>query len=168
MIDTWALNPSQLAEHLSMSHTRTAMLKTAPSVGDTLLSNHRNAMLTIMADDSPPGTHDTLIAACDAHRYRQLGADGHLNCSDNFQTSLRAVGIAASSVPPTPDLWNIFMNNPCQEDHHLTPGRELLLEAPRGKKGACVELRAEMDLWVVMSSCRQDMLPGMIPYRCRL
>ncbi|MCJ1469125.1 hypothetical protein MMC07_007758 [Pseudocyphellaria aurata] len=161
VIDTWALNPSQFAEHLSMSHT-TAVLKTAPSVGDTLFSNRRNAMLTIIADSSPPGTHDTLIAACDAHRYRQLGADGHLNCSDNFQTSLRAVGIAASSIPPTPDPWNLFMNNPRQDDS-LTPGKELLLEAPHGKKGAYIELRAEMDLWVVMSSCPQDMLPGMVP-----
>ena len=166
VIDTWALNPSQPTEYLSMSHTRTAVLKTAPTVGDTLISNQRNAMLTIIADTSPPGTHDTLIAACDAHRYRQLGAAGHVNCSDNFQISLRAVGIAASSLPSTPDPWNLFMNNPRQAHHstlHQNPGKELVLEAPQGEKGACVELRAEMNLWIVMSSCPQDMIPGMVP-----
>lgn len=166
VIDTWALNPLQPAEHLSMSHTRTAVLKIAPTVGDTLISNQRNAMFTIIADTSPPGTHDTLIAACDAHRYRQLGAAEHLNCSDNFQTTLRAVGITASSLPSTPDPWNLFMNNPRPDDPtdlHQNPGKKLVLEAPQGEKGAYVELRAEMDLWVVMSSCPQDMLPGMVP-----
>lgn len=166
VIDTWALNPLQMAEHLSMSHTRTAVLKIAPTVGDALFSNQRNAMLTVLADTSPPGTHDTLIAACDAHRYRQLGAPEHPNCSDNFQTSLRAVGVAASSVPPTPDPWNLFMNNVRNEDRtnlHGNPGNKPTLEAPHGEQGACVELRAEMNLWIVMSSCPQDMLPGMVP-----
>lgn len=166
VIDTWALNSLQPAEYLSMSHTRTAMLKIALTVDDTLISNQRNAMLTIIADTSPPGTHDTLIAACDAHRYRQLGAEGHLNCSDNFQTSLRAVGLAASSLPATPDPWNLFMNNSRQNDYtnlHQNPGKKLVLEAPQGEKGASVELRAEMDLWIVMSSCPQDMISGMVP-----
>lgn len=163
VIDTWALNPLQPAEHLSMSHTRTTILKIAPTVGDTLISNQRNAMLTITLDTSPPGTHDTLIAACDAHRYRQLGAAGHVNCSDNFRTALRVLGLAASSIPPTPDPWNLFMNNPSPDDQPQNPGERLPLEAPRGEKGAYVELRAEMDLWVVMSSCPQDMLPGMVP-----
>ena len=44
--------------------------------------------------------HDTLIAACDVHRYRQLGAVGHHdNCTDNLALALDKLGLAAPRTP---------------------------------------------------------------------
>src|SRR5947209_1922974 len=76
VVDTWAFNAGDTSEFMSMEHSRAAMLRVNPKVGDTLTTNRRRAILTLVADTTP-GIHDTLIAACDIHRYRQLGAVGH-------------------------------------------------------------------------------------------
>ena len=107
VVDFWALCQQDLSEHLSMEHTRTAIGRLMPRVGDTLVSNRRQPMLTVIADTSP-GIHDTLIASCDAERYRQLGFDGeHDNCLANFQRALADLGLPA---PPLPAPLNLFMN----------------------------------------------------------
>ncbi|WP_263496525.1 urea carboxylase-associated family protein, partial [Mesorhizobium sp. BR1-1-7] len=72
VVDTWAFRADDMAEFMSMEHSRGAMLKVNPRAGDTLLSNKRRPMLTILEDTSG-GVHDTLIAACDRYRYEQLG-----------------------------------------------------------------------------------------------
>src|SRR5215831_6369212 len=64
VVDTWAFARSDLCEHMSMEHTRAALLRLTPTVGDALFTNHRRPILKLAADTSP-GVHDTLIAACD-------------------------------------------------------------------------------------------------------
>ncbi|HJS96917.1 MAG TPA: urea carboxylase-associated family protein, partial [Solirubrobacteraceae bacterium] len=82
VVDTWALARPDASEYLSMEHTRTSLGKLMPAAGDHLYSSRRRPLLTLVEDTSP-GTHDTLIAACDPERYRLLGADdGHANCAD--------------------------------------------------------------------------------------
>lgn len=73
VVDTWAFDSRDptASHHLSMEHTRTSLLKISIGVGDTLVSNHRSPILTVVADTSP-GVHDTLIAACDSNRYSQV------------------------------------------------------------------------------------------------
>jgi hypothetical protein len=68
VVDTWALNPADLGEWLSMEHTRVALTKLSISVGDQLCSSRRRPMLTL-SEDTSPGVHDTLMAACDPERY---------------------------------------------------------------------------------------------------
>ena len=72
VVDLWALCPPDLTERLSMEHTRVAIGRLVPQVGDTLVSSVRRPMLTMVADTSP-GVHDTLMASCDTERYRLLG-----------------------------------------------------------------------------------------------
>src|SRR5487761_1409042 len=89
VVDTWAVCPPDGAEHMSMEHTRVALGRLVPRAGDALYSNGRRALLTLVADTSP-GVHDTLMASCDAERYRQLGAEGgHASCAGNFAAALR-------------------------------------------------------------------------------
>jgi uncharacterized protein YcgI (DUF1989 family) len=150
VVDTWAFNADDVGEHLSMEHSRAAILKLAPAVGDTLVSNRRNPMLTLV-DDTTPGVHDMLIAACDAHRYRQLGATGyHDSCTDNLKSALAELGVV---VPVTPSPLNLFMNVPVRADGSLT------FEPPVSSPGEFVSLRADMDLIIVFSACPQDMVP---------
>ena len=150
VIDTWAFNAGDMSEFMSMEHSRAAMLKLSPQVGDTLVTNRRRAILTLVADTTP-GIHDTLIAACDIHRYRQLGAIGHHdNCTHNLALALGALGITA---PQTPAPLNLFMNV-------LVAGNGALsFQPPVSEAGQYIAFRAEMDLIIVLSACPQDMVP---------
>src|SRR5258708_7512684 len=84
VVDTWALSTVDPRERMSMEHTRTALRKITPQVGDALYSNKRRVIATLLEDTSP-GVHDTLIAACDQIRYAELGHQGHHdNCQENY------------------------------------------------------------------------------------
>jgi uncharacterized protein len=150
VVDTWAFNEADIDEFMSMEHSRAAMLKLSPAVGDTLVTNRRRPILTVV-EDTTPGIHDTLIAACDRYRYQQLGGrDGHENCTDNLAAALGALGID-DAVTPSP--LNLFMNVEATSDGRIA------FRAPVSAPGQYVTLRAEMDLIIALSACPQDLLP---------
>jgi len=150
VVDTWAFNPADMAEFMSMEHARVHMGRINPTTGSALLSNRRRPMLTLIEDTSG-GVHDTLLAACDIHRYRMLGAAGyHDNCTDNLHLALKAINRASSE---TPSPLNLFQNSSIKSDGGL------IIEPPVAPAGSHVSLRAEMDLIVVFSACPQDMAP---------
>lgn len=150
VVDTWAFNFADMAEFMSMEHARVHMGRVNPIVGSVLLSNRRRPMLT-MTEDTSGGVHDTLLAACDIHRYRMLGAAGyHDNCTDNLHKALKAIGLAAGE---TPSPLNLFQNSSIKSDGSL------IIEPPVAPAGSHVGLRAEIDLIVVFSACPQDMAP---------
>jgi hypothetical protein len=150
VVDTWAFSRAGLTEFMSMEHSRAAMQRLIPAVGDALLTNHRRPILTLLEDTSG-GIHDTLMAACDVYRYQGLGcADYHDNCTDNLAQGMRDIGL----VPPeTPSPLNLFMNIP------WTAAGRLSFEPPVSTPGSYVVLRAEMDLVIAFSACPQDILP---------
>lgn len=83
-------------QYLSMQHTRASLSRIIPKVGDTLVSNERKPMLTLV-EDTTPGIHDTMVAACDRWRYEELGAKGyHRNCSDNLMEGMQELGKSVS------------------------------------------------------------------------
>lgn len=150
VVDTWAFSASDISEFMSMEHSRGAMLRLNPRTGDTLRSNRRRSMLTLVEDTSG-GVHDTLIAACDRHRYEQLGHVGHHdNCTDNLAQALADLGLAASE---TPCPLNLFMNIPVHDEQAIS------FEPPVSTPGYHVSLRAEMDLVIAFSACPQDLAP---------
>ena len=90
--DLWAFAAANPAEYLSWEHARAGIGRIVPRVGDALLTNRRRPILTLVEDTSP-GVHDTLIAACDLFRYLGLGCtDYHDNCSDNLRMAMAAIG----------------------------------------------------------------------------
>jgi uncharacterized protein YcgI (DUF1989 family) len=148
--DTWLFNSADLSEFSSMEHARAHFNSIIPKVGDALFSNRRRAIGTLLSDTSP-GIHDTLMAACDLHRYTNLGVEGyHDSCADNMRLALQAIGLRAHEVPQPLNLW---MNIPVKPDYRV----EWL--PPVSKAGDYVEIRAEMDVVVVMSACPQDIVP---------
>jgi uncharacterized protein YcgI (DUF1989 family) len=150
VVDTWAFAAGNMAEFMSMEHSRVHMGRVNPVAGSVLLSNRRRPILTLVEDTSG-GVHDTLLAACDVHRYRMLGAVGyHRNCTDNLAEALQALGL---SPPGTPSPLNLFQNS------SIKPGGELVIEPPVAPPGVHVTLRAGMDLVIVFSACPQDMAP---------
>jgi uncharacterized protein YcgI (DUF1989 family) len=150
VVDTWALCLPDATEHLSMEHTRAALLRLVPRVGDQLVTNRREVALTVI-DDTSPGVHDTLIPACDPARYRMLGApEGHASCQQNFLAAVRETGLDQTHVPSP---LNLFMNVPWSADGRLE------FAPPLSRPGDLVRFRAERDLLLVLSACPQDLVP---------
>jgi uncharacterized protein YcgI (DUF1989 family) len=147
--DFWALR-ADLGGHLSMEHTRTVLSALTPRSGDGLVDNHREPMLTIV-EDSSPGVHDTLIAACDPRRYAMLGYHGHhASCTENFRAALGKLQLRYPSVPAP---FNLFMNVGWDASGNLS------FAAPLSRPGDRMLFRAEVDVLVVVSACPQDLVP---------
>ncbi|KAF2724836.1 hypothetical protein K431DRAFT_309950 [Polychaeton citri CBS 116435] len=155
-------------QYMSMPHTRASTLHIRPQVDDVLVSNLREPML-ILVEDSSPGVHDTLIAACDPQRYQGLGVESweeHGSCAENLVLALKelneraglkgskAVG-ADVTINSVPAPLNLFMNIPWNAEG---VDGQLSFDAPATKAGDYVRLRAVRDVVVVMSACPQDVL----------
>ncbi len=150
VVDTWAFSTEDLREFMSMEHIRPTLTRIFPHAGDDLVTNRRRPILHF-AEDSSPGVHDTLMAACDDYRYGLLGcSEYHDNCTDNLFAALRNIGLAAPECPSPLNLW---MNIPVDGAGNTAWG------VPASKPGDYVVLRAEMDCVVAMSCCPQDILP---------
>ncbi len=150
VVDTWAFSAADLSEFMSMEHSRAHIGGIFPKPGDSMVSNRRRAILTLV-EDSSPGIHDTLIAACDRYRYELLGCEGHHDsCTDNLAAALGELGM---TPPETPSPWNMWMNIPVAADGAVS------FEPPVTKPGDYVVLRAERDAMVVFSCCPQDIIP---------
>lgn len=150
VVDFWAFSAEDVTEFMSMEHTRPTIGRIRPKVGDALVTNRRRPILTLV-EDTLPGIHDTLIAACDDYRYGLLGCkEYHENCTDNLFAAMRQLGIKPSECPSPLNLW---MNVPVSEEG------ETGWAQPVSKQGDFVVLTASMDCIVAMSACPQDILP---------
>jgi hypothetical protein len=96
--------------------------------------------------------HDTFMAACDRRRYELLGVKGyHRNCCDNMMEGMFAIGLT-----PARRLlasFNIFMNIRVQPD-----GNSLATLPTVTRPGDAITLRADMDCYVCLSACPQDIV----------
>ncbi len=150
VVDSWAFNADDMTEFMSMEHSRAGFRRLVSQIGDCYLTNRRRPILTV-TDDTSPGRHDTLIAACDTYRYQALGHRGHHdNCTDNLRDALAALGL---KTPETPSPLNLFMNIPWELDGAL------FWREPMSQPGDGITFRAEMDLVAVFSACPMDLLP---------
>ena len=113
------------------------------------MSNEGNVMLTITADTC--GRHDTLGGACAAEsnqvRYGLEKKPMH-SCRDSFLRALAESDTGLGKRDLTSNI-NFFMNVP------LTPEGGLTFEDGISGAGKYVEMRAEMDVLVLVSNCPQ-------------
>jgi uncharacterized protein len=152
VVDMWALVHPRDGddEFTSMEHTRVALTRLVPRVGDGIYSTRRRVLVTLVEDTSP-GVHDTLLAACDPERYRLLGgATDHASCAQNFATALAEHGRA---LPRAPAPFNHFMNIP------WNAAGELEFAPSPARAGDSVTFQAEIDVLVVVSACPMDLNP---------
>jgi len=119
------------------------------TAGTVLLSNEGNPMLTIIADTC--GRHDTLGGACSAEsntvRYALEKRHMH-SCRDSFLLALAEWDNGMSKRDLSSNI-NFFMNVP------VTPDGKLTFEDGISDAGRYVEMRAEMDVLVLISNCPQ-------------
>jgi hypothetical protein len=146
-VDALFYNASDHAERYSMQDTLLGMGAPYIEIGTALLSNEGNVLATVIADSC--GRHDTLAGCCSCesnsvrfgHKTRYLHA-----CRENFILELGRHGMSKRDIVPN---VNFFMNVPISEDGELAVVDGI--SAPDGH----VDLRAEMDLLVVISNCPQ-------------
>ncbi|SVB64786.1 uncharacterized protein METZ01_LOCUS217640, partial [marine metagenome] len=66
VVDTWAFNRADLEEFMSMEHSRTFLSRIMARVGDSMATNRRRPILTLVEDTTvegdTAGIHDTLLA----------------------------------------------------------------------------------------------------------
>jgi len=151
VVDFWALRADRPDIAMSMQHSRIVWRNLRPRPGDKMLDEERADMMTLVEDTSP-GVHDTVIAACDPIRYAQLGAElGHRSCCTNFAEALSALSVTRSGPVPAP--LNLFMNIPWDLDGNIT------FDPTVSAAGDSVLFRADVDVIVVASACPMDIVP---------
>jgi len=148
-VDTLFYNASNSEERYSAADTIRSQGRLYLTTGSQLLSNDGNVMLTITADTC--GRHDTLGGACSAEsntvRYSLDKRHMH-SCRDNFLLALTRSGIGLTKRD-LPSNINFFMNVP------VTPEGKLTFADGISAAGRYVEMRAEMDIIVLISNCPQ-------------
>jgi uncharacterized protein YcgI (DUF1989 family) len=148
--DLFAFTAADPGEFASASHTRVAIGKLFPRAGDPVLTNRRRPILS-MLEDTSPGWHDMLYAACDPARYASLGAPAsHRSCAGNLAEALAGRGLEAG---PVPQPINVFM------DVRAGPDGTLASSPASSRPGDYLAFRAAQECIIVLSSCPMDIVP---------
>jgi uncharacterized protein len=152
-VDTLFYNAENYADRYSAQDTIRQQSNIYLTTGTQLISTQRNVLLTIVADTC--GRHDTLGGACSAEsnmvRYSIDKRPMHA-CRQSFLKGALLWSEKAGRVFDKRDLTaniNFFMNVP------VTVGGALNFADGVSGAGKYVELRAEMDVLIVISNCPQ-------------
>lgn len=148
-VDTLFYNARDPEERYSAVDTIRAQGNLYLTAGTKLLSSEGNVLMTLVADTC--GRHDTLGGACAAEsnsvRYAIDKKYMH-SCRDSFLHALGHCGCGMDKRDLTANV-NFFMNVP------VTPAGELTFADGISAPGKYVEMRAEMDVMVLISNCPQ-------------
>ena len=152
-VDTLFYNAANSEERYSAVDTIQRQRQIYLTTGSVLYSSEGNAMLTITADTC--GRHDTLGGACAAEsntvRY-DLGKRSMHSCRDNFMHAINHSSCVHERNVSKRDISaniNFFMNVPVTEQGNLSFADGI------SAAGKYVEMRAEMDVLVLISNCPQ-------------
>ena len=147
--DTLFYNADDLAERYSAQDTIREQGAIYLTTGTALMSNLCRPMLTITADTC--GRHDTLGGACATEsnmvRYSLDKRFMHA-CRDTFLLQIALSGLPLGKRDLAHNI-NFFMNVP------VTPEGGLKFDDGVSEPGKYVEMRAEMDVWCLISNCPQ-------------
>ena len=119
------------------------------TTGTRLLSTRGDTLLTITADTC--GRHDTLggACACESNMVRYDINKRHMHaCRDSFLKGLQEWDASLGKRDITHNI-NFFMNVP------VTPEGKLTFEDGVSGSGRYVEMRAERDVFALISNCPQ-------------
>jgi urea carboxylase-associated protein 1 len=146
-VDTLFFNARDTAERYSATDTIRAQGNLYLTTGTALLSSEGRPLLSIVADTC--GRHDTVGGACSAEsnqvRYSLAKKDMH-SCRDSFLLALSGRGMTKRDLPSN---INFFMNVPVSAKGALT------FEDGVSAPGRYVEMKAAMDVLVLISNCPQ-------------
>lgn len=146
-VDALFYRAGETTERYSAQDTLLMQGSAYVGLGTSLLSNEGRPLMTVIADTC--GRHDTVAGACSCeantvrfgHHTRYMHA-----CRENFLLELSRHGMTKRDLVSN---VNFFMNVP------IGPDGELAIVDGLSEPGGHVDLRAEMDVLVVLSNCPQ-------------
>jgi uncharacterized protein len=148
-VDTLFYNAHDYTDRYSAQDTIRKQRNVYLTTGTELISTEGNVLLTITADTC--GRHDTLGGACAQEsnmvRYAIEKRSMHA-CRQSFLKGIQQWNRGLEKRDITSNI-NFFMNVP------ITPEGGLTFEDGVSDAGKYVELRAEMDVLMVISNCPQ-------------
>ncbi len=148
-VDTLFYNARDYADRYSAQDTIREQRSLYLTTGTKLISTEGHVLLTIVADTC--GRHDTLGGACAAEsnmvRYALEKRSMHA-CRQSFLKGIQHWNKGMDKRDITSSI-NFFMNVP------VTPEGGLTFEDGVSDAGKYVELRAEMDVLMLISNCPQ-------------
>jgi urea carboxylase-associated protein 1 len=148
-VDTIFYNAHDYADRYSAQDTIRAQANIYLTTGTQLISTNGRTLLTIIADTC--GRHDTLGGACatESNQVRYDLAIGHMHaCRNSFLKGIQVWNRGMDKRDIASNI-NFFMNVP------VTPDGGLSFADGVSEAGKYVELRAEMDVLMVISNCPQ-------------
>jgi hypothetical protein len=148
-VDTIFYNAHDYADRYSAQDTIREQANIYLTTGTQLISTSGKTLLTIVADTC--GRHDTLGGACatESNQVRYDISKGHMHaCRNSFLKGLQLWNHGMDKRDITSNI-NFFMNVP------VTPDGQLTFEDGVSDAGKYVELRADMDVLMVISNCPQ-------------
>jgi uncharacterized protein len=144
-VDFLCYNAENTAERYNAANTLKLNKMIYIGKDAVLWSVKAQKMMTVIDDTC--GQHDTLAGCCsieiDKVRY---GVTNTQSCQTNFESELKKHGMGEKDVAAN---INFFMNVPVEGDGSVAIADGV------SKPGDYVDLRAEMDLLVVISNCPQ-------------
>jgi len=153
-VDTLFYNAHDYADRYSAQDTIREQANLYLTTGTRLISSGGNGLATIVADTC--GRHDTLGGACatESNMVRYALAKRHMHaCRNSFLKAIlewdqQHPGQILEKRDIASNI-NFFMNVP------VTPEGKLTFEDGISEPGKYVEVRAEMDVLVLISNCPQ-------------
>lgn len=148
-VDTIFYNAHDYADRYSAQDTIREQGSIYLTTGTPLLSTNGSVLLMITSDTC--GRHDTLGGACatESNKVRYDLGKGHMHaCRNSFLKGIQQWNRGMDKRDLTSNI-NFFMNVP------VTPDGKLTFEDGVSDAGKYVELRAEMDVLMVISNCPQ-------------
>jgi uncharacterized protein len=148
-VDTLFYNAHDYADRYSAQDTIREQGNLYLTTGTRLISTEGSVLLTITADTC--GRHDTLGGACaqESNVVRYAIEKRHMHaCRQSFMRGIQHWKHGMEKRDITSNI-NFFMNVP------VTPEGVLTFEDGVSEAGKYVELRAEMDVLMVISNCPQ-------------
>ncbi len=154
-VDFLCYNAAHPAERYNAANTLKLNKNIYLGKGSTLWSVRARKMMTIVEDTC--GSHDTLYGCCSIEVDEvRFGKTNTQSCQSNFETELAKHGLGEKDIAAN---INFFMYVPVETDGAVAIAEGL------SKPGDYVDLRAEMDLLVVISNCpeRDNLAAGYEP-----
>jgi hypothetical protein len=151
-------NRDHLLERYNMPDTLKAQHTAFLTKGRVLYSDMGRILCSVIEDTC--GWHDTIAGMSDAplvrakygeKRYQEHRNAWQRNAHDEFLTELGKWGLGASDIVPN---VNLFSKVAADADGKLQ------YVVGHSKPGACVELRAEMNVLCVLSTCQHPLDPS--------
>jgi urea carboxylase-associated protein 1 len=142
-IDFLCYNARDPAERYNAANTIKLNQNIYLGKGCELWSVRARKMMTIIEDSC--GAHDTLYGCCSIEIDEvRFGKSNTQSCQSNFEAELAKHGLGEKDIVAN---VNFFMHVPVEADGAVAIAEGL------SKPGDYVDLRAEMDLLVVISNC---------------